>query len=131
MNGGKLSQFIYSHSPSALRDRLVTAFSARRGKVKFGPKYHEYFADLDRTQWYGEQELQRLQDEKLRKLVHYCVEFVPFYRELFRRHGLQARDIGSAADLGKLPILDKSTVQANLGGLRSTLYRDNKPYRGR
>ncbi len=124
--GNPFTQLIYNYSPGSVRDFMTTIYSYKRGKVKFGPKYYEYLADLERTQWYDDASLSSLQDEKLRKLIHYAFTFVPGYRKWFQDLNLQANDICTVADLERLPVLDKSKVQANLEDFRSELYRDPK-----
>jgi phenylacetate-CoA ligase len=53
----------------------------------------------------------RLRDERVRDLVRYAAASVPYYRALFEREGIDARQIHSAEDLAALPLLDKATVQ--------------------
>jgi phenylacetate-CoA ligase len=57
-------------------------------------------------------EIQRRRDARVRRLVRYAAATVPHYRELFRSHGLDPRQIKTAADLQRLPLLDKATVRA-------------------
>lgn len=120
--GNSFQRFVYDHSPGAFRDMLVTIFSRGRGKVKFGPRYHQYLADLDRTQWYDRELTHALRDEKLRRIMNYAARFVPYYRGLFQELGLDPTAIRTAADLAQVPILDKATVRANMAQLRSELY---------
>jgi phenylacetate-CoA ligase len=47
----------------------------------------------------------------VRRLVRYAAASVPHYRDLFRRLGVDPREIRTAADLAALPLLDKATVQ--------------------
>jgi phenylacetate-CoA ligase len=53
-------------------------------------------------------------------MVRYAVETVPHYRTLFRREGIDPRDIATADDLARLPLLDRSEVQADPEAFRST-----------
>jgi len=122
----KVGQFAYDHAPDFLRDQAITLYSRRRGKLKFGPRFHEYLTDLDRTQRYSAEELRLLQDEKVRRLVHYAAVHVPYYTDLLRRLGIAPRDIRGASDLSRLPVLTKQDVQEHGRDLRSTLYRDQR-----
>jgi phenylacetate-CoA ligase len=105
---------------------MVTVFSRGRSRLKFGPGFHEHLADLDRTQWYGCDEWQWLQNEKLRRLIHHVARFVPYYESLFQEIGLSPDAIRMPSDLAKLPLLDKSTVQARSAELRSRLYASGR-----
>lgn len=66
-----------------------------------------------RTPYLPREELWRRRDARVRSLVRYAAATVPYYRELFRANGLDPRDIRSAADLDRLPLLHKATVRAN------------------
>ncbi len=61
------------------------------------------------------QKLRELRDRRLRRMVHYAAESVPFYRDLFRERGIDPADIRSAEDLDRLPLIDKETVRAQEG----------------
>jgi phenylacetate-CoA ligase len=53
----------------------------------------------------------RLRDERVRDVIRFAAESVPYYRALFAREGIDAREIRSAEDVATLPLLDKATVQ--------------------
>jgi phenylacetate-CoA ligase len=75
--------------------------------------------DLERTQWLAPHEIERVQLGRLRSFLHDVGRHVPYYRELFRRHGFDPVAVGSAADLRALPFLDKATIRANVDALKS------------
>jgi len=66
--------------------------------------------ELERTQWLPRAELEALQLGKLRRLLEHCRDNVPYYRELFARTGFEPGDVRGAADLARLPALDRSTL---------------------
>jgi phenylacetate-CoA ligase len=55
--------------------------------------------------------LRALQNERLRNIVSFVYERVPYYRELFDREGIQPSSIQSVADLPRLPFTKKSTLR--------------------
>lgn len=61
----------------------------------------------------------RRRDERVRELVRYAAETVPYYRDLFRDARLDSHDIRDADDLERLPLLDKRMVQADPARFRS------------
>lgn len=123
--GNKLAWFAYNYSPQFVRNRIVTRFSNRRGRAKFGPRYFEVLTDLSRTQWYDTRALAELQAEKLRRIVHYAYEHVPYYRALFDELGLDPSAIRTPDDLRRLPLLEKKDLQEKGQDLRSRLYLDH------
>ncbi|MFO0795235.1 MAG: hypothetical protein U0586_14385 [Candidatus Brocadiaceae bacterium] len=52
------------------------------------------------------------QKRQLRRLVHHAYENVPYYRELFDRHGLKPQDIRSVSDLSMIPVSDKDDLRS-------------------
>jgi phenylacetate-CoA ligase len=75
---------------------------------------------LDESQWWPRETLQEFRDEKLRRLISHCYLHVPYYGRIMRERGLLPKDIQSARDLEKLPVLTKSLVRANWQDLRAT-----------
>ncbi len=57
------------------------------------------------------EKLRKLQDERLRSMVAYVYERVPFYRDAFDRAGLKPGDIHSVEDLPKLPFTRKQDLK--------------------
>ena len=57
------------------------------------------------------EELRSLQAERLKKLVHYVYERVPFYRESFDAAGVKPDDIQTIEDLQKLPFTTKQDMR--------------------
>ncbi|MBN1493519.1 MAG: phenylacetate--CoA ligase family protein [Candidatus Omnitrophica bacterium] len=57
------------------------------------------------------EELDELRNKKLRAQFLLCVQEVPFYKELYDRHGINADVVHTMRDLTSLPIVDKSVVR--------------------
>ncbi len=55
------------------------------------------------------------QERRLRQLVRHAYDNVPYYQRLFDEAGIHPRDIESVADLPRIPVTTKATLQA-LGG---------------
>jgi phenylacetate-CoA ligase len=69
--------------------------------------------------------------DRVRRLLRHAERHVPYYRELFRAHGIASDDIRSMTDLTRIPILTKSIVRERADDLiadnvdRATLVRHN------
>ena len=57
------------------------------------------------------EKLAAFQDWQLRRLVRHAYENVPYYRDLFQRHGLEPRHIRAVADLAHIPVTRKQDLQ--------------------
>ena len=55
-------------------------------------------------------EIIKLQNKKLRRLVKHSFENVPYYHKLFKASGIRPKDIRTADDLDKIPISKKTDV---------------------
>ncbi|MCP4367658.1 MAG: phenylacetate--CoA ligase family protein [Deltaproteobacteria bacterium] len=80
----------------------------------------EKIAELEKTQYYSENEIKSYQEEKLQRLIKHAFESVPFYKELFEKHRLRPDDIKGIDDLEKIPIIEKETLRSNRERLLST-----------
>jgi len=73
--------------------------------------------ELEGTQWWPRERILALQDERLRKLVRYAYDSVPYYRKVFEQCALKPEDIVTSVDLVKLPILTRQLVRNNFSDL--------------
>jgi phenylacetate-CoA ligase len=67
---------------------------------------------LAEQQWDTPQTLQMRALSRLRPLLEHAARYVPHYRDLCARAGIDARDIKSVADLARLPITTKLDLRA-------------------
>ena len=58
----------------------------------------------------SEDEIRAMQGERLRLLVHYAYECIPFYRRRFDRIGLVPKDIQTVDDLPRIPITTREEM---------------------
>ncbi len=103
---------LYRRSPVAVQHAMATAFGVRERALRHGGGYRAFTAELDRDQWLAADELQAVQDRRLRAMVSFCATAVPHWRDLFARLRLAAGDLRTAADLAALPVLEKEEVRA-------------------
>lgn len=79
-----------------------------------GTRIQKYLKWLEKTQWWKPEELEELQNKRLRALIKHAYENVPYYHDLFKRLNLKPDDIKTKEDLQKLPFLTKDTIRRNL-----------------
>jgi phenylacetate-CoA ligase len=75
-------------------------------------------------------EIERRRDAAAAATVRYAAANVPYYRDWFRREGVDPRDFRTAADLARLPLLDKAEVRRDPARFHavSRLGRDAVPF---
>ena len=69
---------------------------------------------LKRNQWKTLQELKNIQLKRLKAMIHYVYNYVPYYHSLFNSVKFKPEDLKSFEDLQKVPITTKMDVQRNL-----------------
>ena len=57
------------------------------------------------------EKLEKLQEERLRKIVRYCYDRVPFYKQRFKEAGTTPDDIKTLEDLRKIPFTVKNDLR--------------------
>ena len=77
----------------------------------------KHLRELERSQWYSPDRIEELQRKKLRLIIQYSYDNVPYYHKIFRELNLRPNDIKTAEDLSKLPVLTKDIVRNNMGKL--------------
>ncbi|MBE9505191.1 MAG: phenylacetate--CoA ligase family protein [Chloroflexi bacterium] len=98
----------------AARYMLAPVLDALRGTSTI-----RCLAELERTQWWSREQLLELQSRRLRVLLQYAYERVPFYRRAFDDRGLTPADINTASDLSALPVLNRRDVRRHSAELQA------------
>jgi phenylacetate-CoA ligase len=62
-------------------------------------------------------ELREVQEKKLRKMLRYCYDYVPFYHKCFREKGLAPEDFRKTEDLRLLQTLSRQLLSENSSGI--------------
>jgi phenylacetate-CoA ligase len=57
------------------------------------------------------EKLEKLQEERLRKIVRYCYERIPFYKQKVKETGITPDDIKTLEDLRKIPFTVKNDLR--------------------
>ncbi|MBT8061630.1 MAG: phenylacetate--CoA ligase family protein [Xanthomonadales bacterium] len=86
------------------------------------------FDDLARSEFFDFDRQQAQADHALSAMVRFAVEKVPFYRDYFVEHGLNADDVRHESDLKHLPVLDKDTVIAREQSLHAETLPENEKW---
>ncbi len=82
------------------------------------PERMRWFRTLNASQWWPRERLEEYKDARLQALLRHALATVPYYREFAAQAGLDARTV-SAADLPRLPLVDKPVMAARLADFRS------------
>lgn len=110
---------LYDLAPVTVQNALLTVFSARLDRQRYGGRFPEFRALMEEAQWWDARRMAEWQDARLRDVVAHAYAHVPYYRELFDQRGLRPADIQCRADLAKLPVLTRATLKRRLPDMLS------------
>jgi phenylacetate-CoA ligase len=80
------------------------------------------------SEHWSREDMESFRDSKLRKLITHCYENIRYYRDVMDREKIKPKDIASASDLMKLPLLTKETVRTFKTSLMSPNTAQMKVY---
>lgn len=102
---------IYNQLPIPLQNFACTIRGILEKRKRFGHNFNTYYEELLKTQWLSEKEIDDFQISKLKSLIDYCNNNIPYYQRIFKENGIHSSDINSLNDLKKLPILTKEDIR--------------------
>jgi phenylacetate-CoA ligase len=79
-----------------------------------------YLKQLRKSQFWPIEEIEKLQLKKIKNLVSFAYENVPYYKKIMNENHLHPSDITDLKDFQKIPILTKNQIRKNLDNLIST-----------
>ena len=75
------------------------------------------YRQLAASQYYPEEQLKAIQLKRLQRTILYASRWVPYYRQLFKKIGLQPGDIRQLDDIKGIPPLSRQDLQDNVNEL--------------
>lgn len=75
--------------------------------------------ELERTQWLAPESLAEYRLQRLRQLLAFAHEHVPYYQHVFAERGFVPARVQALDDLARLPYLGRDTVQSRPDDLRA------------
>ncbi len=105
------AESLYLGLPIALQNLACSLQGWRIQRDRFGGRFPALLREAEQRLTWGPDRLQAFRDARLRAFVRHCAESVPYYRGMFRDHGIDPAAIRTLEDLRTLPVLDKATVQ--------------------
>lgn len=104
---------VYWSSPVFLQNLLISAYGFYIYKRRYGGRHSEYLQSLRESQWYPKNRIDELQFMNLSSVIRNAFQTVPFYQEIYKKHGVAPSFLQNLDDLRKLPIITKEDLRAN------------------
>ncbi len=115
----KFLQDLYAYTPVWFQNIAWSSVGVWTLFSRYNREFYTALRFLEESQWWSLEEQKAYQNERLRALIRHAYEFCPYYREIFDELHLKPRDIRSAEDLERLPILEKTTIRKRYADLRA------------
>lgn len=88
----------------------------------YGKQFDEIYDFLEKSQWLEVEKQKEYQLEQLKKTIINAYENVPYYKELFDKHNIDAYQIKDFKDIKRIPYLTKDIIRDNLDKLYNINY---------
>jgi phenylacetate-CoA ligase len=109
----------YRACPRSLQTIGINLVETTSMALDRSPTTGRYLEQLKAVQSWSSEELERYQSTKLRQVVRYAYDNVPFYRRLYDQERVDVGNIRTVEDLDKLPMITKEDVRINYDDLQS------------
>jgi len=108
---------LYARSAPWLQSAFLNGHALRVHFHRYGVPFRRQRQWLLSRERLSRDEIRNYQDSRIRLIVDWAANNSPYYRELFRDNGLDARDIRGVEDLSQIPILTKEVLRARASDL--------------
>ncbi|MBD3218738.1 MAG: hypothetical protein GF310_10705, partial [candidate division Zixibacteria bacterium] len=97
----------------------------------YGEDFKKAFAFLMESSNWCKEKIRDYKLEKLRALLSHAQNNVPYYRNLFSKHGIKAEEIETFVDFAKIPFLTKDSLRANFEDLKADNFESYRPLKAK
>jgi len=102
-----------------MNDRLVRrVLYPLHERLKRKPTFR-WLAELERSQWLSPEQIAEYQFTRLRRLVEFAYEHVPYYRTTLDEHGVPPQRLQSPHDFRDFPFLTRELIRTRFEDLRA------------
>lgn len=113
----------------AIINQLSESILLGLGDILTGSSIKKKLKFLFQSQYWTRDQIEEYQSQKLRLLIKHAYHNVPFYHDLYQKHGIKPEDIQSKEDLKKLPIVTKEMLKkSQLKNLAKNLKQNDLVY---
>ena len=103
--------------PSSLKSEFIRRVLYPVLEKRWHPRSGLYLKELQGYEFASRESIEALQWQRLLVMIRHAAQHVPYYRNLFKEHGVRADEIQSPQDFLRVPVLRKATLQQKLNEL--------------
>jgi phenylacetate-CoA ligase len=109
----------YLGLPITLQHLVCSLEGWRIQRTRYSREFYRVLDEFESRSFWPADRIREYRDRRLREFVRHAAVTVPFYRDRFRRAGLDPDRIRTLEDLTALPVLTKAEVQDQSERIRS------------
>lgn len=110
------AETLYGRLPVFAQNAAASWHGWRLRRRRFAGEFRAVLADYVGREHWSRERVAAFRNERLRVFVAAAAK-IPYYRDMFARHGLAPENVRTLADLESLPVLDRPTVRRVAGEL--------------
>lgn len=120
--GSRVSQRLFYRAPSAVKDLFASTYGWLESRRRYSTHYKHWFDHLERSQWWKNERLHRLQLLSVRRFLGRAAQHSPYYAKLFEKQRFDPKQLRDESDLAALPILTKPLLRSELASITSRAF---------
>ncbi|MFX0134658.1 MAG: phenylacetate--CoA ligase family protein [Candidatus Hodarchaeota archaeon] len=78
---------------------------------------------LESTQWWSREEIEQLQLRKLKEILKYALDNIPYYQQTLKSYSDLIHNLQSVSELSSLPLLTKQQIRDNFYLLQNPMFQ--------
>nr|HDM59341.1 phenylacetate--CoA ligase family protein [Bacillota bacterium] len=106
-----IQQRVYNRLPVWGQNVAVSAYGLVIKHRRYGGEFQRYFHELMDSQWFSKDEIEALQRRKLKEIVRWAYEQVPYQKRRFDRAGIDPYKVECIEDLKELPVMTSQDLR--------------------
>lgn len=111
---------IVKKMPDIIKVPIINTYSSMPDSIKYGRIFNSTYEFLQRSQWWTEKQHKEYQMKKIKEIIKYAYDYVPYYKRLLSENNIKPGDIKDFSDIKNIPYLTKEIIRDNLDDLIST-----------
>lgn len=122
----KALEKIYYKSPIFIQNLMTSIYGYKLYRERYVGKHDQYLKELLESQWYSQEGIDNLVNEKFINTLRYAINHVPYYKNLVKDGIIDFNLIKDSSDINKLPILSKELLRENTNLFISDEFEENE-----
>jgi phenylacetate-CoA ligase len=115
---------VYEKSPIFCQNIACTIRGYKEKNRRLRGIFSPTLEFLRKSEWWDKDKIEEYQISKLKELIAYCYNNIPYYKKLFDDISLIPTDIQNLEDLKKIPVLTKENVRLNFDKLVNPNFKE-------